>query len=125
MKIPIPKNEDIFENYIKVYEKIEEEHLQDLKGHFIKFITCQNGSRIMQIALYNSSYIVIEAILNEIENNINELLVDAYANYFIQKFYEFLKLDHRLFFLEKVKIFNYLITFLILIKIIRFKFNKI
>jgi len=57
----------------------------------------------MQIALSNSSYIVLETILHEIENNLKELLVDAYANYFIQRFYEFLKLDHRLFFLEKVK----------------------
>ena len=57
----------------------------------------------MQIALSNSSYIVLETILHEIENNLKELLVDAYANYFIQRFYKFLKLDHRLFFLEKVK----------------------
>ncbi len=65
-------------------------------------ITCQNGSRIMQIALANSSYKVIEQILRDIENKLNELMVDPYANYFCQKFYEYLKLDHRLIFLDKV-----------------------
>jgi len=56
----------------------------------------------MQIALTNSSYKVIQQIMREIENQLNELMIDPYANYFCQKFYEFLKLDDRLEFLEKV-----------------------
>lgn len=74
-----------------------------MKGSFLSLITSQNGSRIMQLALGNSSYVVIEHIMREIENQLNELMVDPYANYFCQKFYEYLKLDDRLVFLEKVK----------------------
>lgn len=96
--------EDIFENQIKINEKIEEIHLEELKGSFLGLIICQNGSRIMQLALGNSSYVVIEHIMREIEDKLNELMVDQYANYFCQKFYEYLKLDDRLVFLEKVKI---------------------
>lgn len=94
--------DEILENKIKLYEKIEEEDLYDLKGSFLGLITCQNGSRIMQIILGNSSYIVIQNIMREIELKLNELMVDPYANYFCQKLYEFLKLDDRLEFLEQV-----------------------
>jgi len=100
---PKAKLEELIETKIKTFEKIEEEDLDELKGNFLSLITCQNGSRIMQIALANSSYKVIEQILKEIENKLNELMVDPYANYFCQKFYEYLKLDDRLFFLESVK----------------------
>ena len=58
----------------------------------------------MQIALGNSSYKVIEQIMREIEDTLHELMIDPYANYFCQKFYEYLKLDDRLVFMEKVEI---------------------
>jgi len=40
--------------------------------------------------------------MREIEAKLNELMVDPYANYFCQKFYEYLNLDDRLDFLDKV-----------------------
>jgi hypothetical protein len=50
--------------------------------------------------------------LNEIENDLKELLIDPYANYFIQKFYEYLKLNDRLIFLDKVNRFILIKKFL-------------
>lgn len=101
------KVDEIIETKIKVNEKIEEEDLEDLKGSFLRLITCQNGSRIMQITLGNSNYKVIQQIMREIEVKLNELMVDPYANYFCQKLYEYLKLDDRLEFLDKVNLFSF------------------
>jgi hypothetical protein len=59
----------------------------------------------MQITLPNSSYKIIQQIMSEIKSKFNELMIDPYANYFCQKFYEYLKLDDRLVFLEMVFLF--------------------
>ena len=45
---------------------------------------------------------IMKQIMREIEAKLNELMVDPYANYFCQKFYEYLNLDDRLDFLDKV-----------------------
>jgi len=116
---PKHKLEELIETKIKTYEKIDVEDLNELKGNFLNLITCYNGSRIMQKALAYSSYKIIHQILKEIEHKLNELMVDPYANYFCQKFYEYLNLDDRLIFLERVRIINYVFF---LIKYFDFKF---
>jgi hypothetical protein len=70
-----------------------------LKGNFLKIAKSQNGSRILQKALGKSSQQILSIIFEEIKTDIHELMVDSYANYFCQRFYEFLEQNQKIEFL--------------------------
>jgi len=93
--------EDALKN-IKASNKINKENIKSLRGKFVKILKSQNGSRILQTSLKNDSYMIIKTIFNEVEDSLNELIVDSYANYFCQRLYEHLKSQDRIIFLKKV-----------------------
>jgi hypothetical protein len=78
------------------------EDLTILAGNFFKIITSQNGSRILQKSLCNTSPEILSIIFHEVSNRIHDLMTDSYANYFCQIFYGFLDLKSKLLFLEQI-----------------------
>jgi hypothetical protein len=65
-------------------------------------IKSQNGSRILQKALNKTHQDILSIIFFEIQDYLQELMIDSYANYFCQRFYDFLQLKEKLIFLTKV-----------------------
>lgn len=63
----------------------------------------QNGSRILQKALKNTDKNIISQMYSELKGNISNLLIDPYANYFIQKFFNFINENERIEFLKELK----------------------
>jgi hypothetical protein len=95
--------DDVLENRVKLYEKIEEEYLPVFRGNFLKILRSQSGSRILQRALNKTSQQILSIIFEEIKNDVHELMVDLYANYFCQRFYDFLTQSEKIEFLFFVK----------------------
>jgi hypothetical protein len=93
----------MLETRLKVYEKVDEECLKVFKNNFLNIIKSQNGSRVLQKSLRKTSKDVILQIFKEINNSLQELLVDSYANYFCQRFYDFLEISQRIEFLFLIK----------------------
>jgi hypothetical protein len=93
----------MLETRLKVYEKVDEECLKVFKNNFLNIIKSQNGSRVLQKSLIKTSKDVILQIFKEIKNSLQELLVDSYANYFCQRFYDFLEISQRIEFLFLIK----------------------
>jgi hypothetical protein len=77
--------------------------LATLTGNFFKVLTSQNGSRILQKSLNNSSAEIIGIIFSEVSSRINELMIDPYANYFCPIFYGFLDFNNKLIFLDEIR----------------------
>jgi hypothetical protein len=96
---------EIVENKIKMHEKVDEETYYILKGNFKSIIRTQNGSRILQKALNKTNTEILSLIFYEIQDILNELMVDSYANYFCQRFYDYLDLKEKTVFLYIVKHF--------------------
>ena len=90
------------ENRIKKEECISLENYELLKGKFLKVISSQLGSRILQNYISNSPQEVIVQIFDEIKKHISDLIVDQYGNYFCQKFFTCLPNENRVEFLEMV-----------------------
>lgn len=97
--------DEVMEHKIKIDECINEETYEILKGKFSKCITSQLGSRILQAFISKSKKEIIEKIFDEIKNDMNELIIDQYGNYFCQKFFFTLSNENRIVFLEMVKYF--------------------
>lgn len=113
---PIIEMEEILENKVRITEKVDEESLHCLKGNFLKIVKSQNGSRILQKALNKTHSSIFSIIFEEIKGSLADLLVDSYANYFCQKFYDFLNNAEKIEFLTLVRLHQSLIfTILILI----------
>lgn len=96
-----PNNEDLNPN---IYAKKEENKSSKnfMKEKFLSLIKTQNGSRLLQNSLANRPYEFLKNILVEMKDNLSELLIDPYANYFCPKFYGLLQLDDRILFLNQV-----------------------
>jgi hypothetical protein len=104
--VPIKYNEydEILELQIKPRELISQEVYDILKGRFYKVLITQNGSRVLQLALKNTSYSILAKIFYEILSEIHNLMTNSYANYFCQKFYTLLRTEERCEFLSEVMI---------------------
>ncbi len=102
--MPIKYNayDEILELQIKPKELITEEVYNILKERFYKVLITQNGSRVLQLALKNTSYSILANIFYEILPNINNLMTNSYANYFCHKFYAILNTEERCQFLLQV-----------------------
>lgn len=94
--------EDILENKIKQDQYINEENYESLKGSFLKIINSHSGSRVLQSCITKTNKDIIIQIFIEIENNLSELIVNQYGNYFCQKFFTCLPFTYRIKFLESV-----------------------
>jgi hypothetical protein len=58
---------------------------------------------VLQKSLNKTSKDILLEIFQEIKTSLQELLVDSYANYFCQRFYDYLELSQRLEFLNIIK----------------------
>jgi hypothetical protein len=92
------------ERMLSISEKIDEKLFSRLKGNFISIIKTQNGSRVFQKYLKNTSSLILRSIFNEIRYDLNDLIIDPYANYFCQKFFGFLEQQEKLIFLKEVNL---------------------
>jgi hypothetical protein len=90
------------ERLLAIADRIDEKLFTRLKGNFISIIKTQNGSRVFQKYLKNTSSLILRSIFNELRYELNELMIDPYANYFCQKFFGFLEQVERLIFLKEV-----------------------
>jgi hypothetical protein len=95
-------------NAIKNFKDDEKWNFYELlKGNFIKLAKRKNGSKFLQtFCKYDQS--INSKIFNELFFDIPGLMTDVYANYFIQEFYGFLKLEDKIKFLSQVR--NHIIT---------------
>lgn len=84
-------------------EKVDEESVIHLKGNFLKIVKSQNGSRILQKSLNKTNSHILSVIFEEIKFSLPELMVDPYANYFCQRFYDFLEQQEKVEFLNIIK----------------------
>ena len=75
---------------------------QLLKGKFIPLMKTQQTSRILQFYLDQTNEDIIHLIFLEIANDVEELILDIYANYFCLKIFYFLNQDDRMIFLNNI-----------------------
>jgi hypothetical protein len=94
------------ERVISINDKIDDILFKSIRANFINIIRTQNGSRIFQKYLKNTSVNIISAIFSELKGNLKTLITDLYANYFCQKFFGFLEKKERVRFLQEVIRFN-------------------
>ena len=95
--------DEILEKNVRVKGKIDFDAHLIFKGNYLKILTSQNGSRVLQKALSNTILEIINEIFLEIGEQIPELMVDSYANYFCQKFYSYLEFENKIKFLTFMK----------------------
>lgn len=93
------------ENILKVVDRIDESLFLKLRDNFLTIIKTQNGSRVFQKYLKNTSPEIIHLIFLEIKGKLFEILVNSYANYFCQKFFGFINREDRHQFITEVLIF--------------------
>lgn len=91
------------ENVISNSEKIDEEKYRIMKGNFLKIIRTQNGSRLLQKTIKKTNKDILGCILDEILIHVPNLIVDPYANYFCQKFFNSLKSNDKLRWLNQIR----------------------
>ena len=96
--------DEILDLSIRKKEQIEEDVYQKLKGNFFKVITSQNGSRVLQKALQNTETSILVRIFEEIKENVHQIMIDSYGNYFCQRFFSYLNKENRIIFLKHVNI---------------------
>jgi hypothetical protein len=95
--------DEILERNVRPKEKLDSDTYEKLKGNFLKVVTSQNGSRVLQKALHNTEPIYISRIFEEIHSELGNLMVDPYANYFCQKFFGMLNSEQRKIFLNVIR----------------------
>jgi hypothetical protein len=75
------------ERILSINDKIDDSLFKSLRGNFINIIRTQNGSRLFQKYLRNTSVNIIAAIFMEMQGKFKYLIMDMYANYFYQRFF--------------------------------------
>lgn len=98
--------DEILDISVRKKEMVEESVYEVLKGKFLKVITSQNGSRVLQKALKETDKAILSKIFQEIKERLPELMTDMYANYFCQRFFSFLNDEERIEFLSQVKVID-------------------
>ena len=73
-----------------------------LKGKFIPLMKTQQTSRILQFYLDQTNEEIIHLIFMEFANELEELILDIYANYFCLKIFYFLNQEDRMLFLYNI-----------------------
>ena len=73
-----------------------------LKGKFIPLMKTQQTSRILQFYLDQTNEEIIHLIFMEFSNELEELILDIYANYFCLKIFYFLNKEDRMLFLYNI-----------------------
>lgn len=63
--------------------------LEDLRGCYVEFSRDQYGSRFLQREMEVAGSAVLQLVFEEVLPVISNLMVDAYGNYVVQKFFDF------------------------------------
>lgn len=108
MKIKKSKNLSVqIETYLTELEKylqyigfINYNIFNNIKQRLCHLIKTQSGSRILQNYLQSTPQQIIHLLYNEINEKLNSLLLDPYANYFCLKLFCFLNVNDRLSFIS-------------------------
>lgn len=76
--------------------------VMDYKGQIPTFAKTQQGSKYLQRVLAKASPDVLEFIVVEVGDDLHELMVDSYGNYFCQKLLQSSSSKQRLYLLQKL-----------------------
>ena len=74
-----------------------------VKGKFLNIIKSQKGSKIFQKYLKTTHCDILHQIFLELNNNLEELITDNYANYFCKRFFTYLSQKDRIDFLKQIE----------------------
>ena len=74
-----------------------------IKGKFLSIIKNHKGSKIFQKHLKNTHSDILHQIFVELNQNLEELITDPYANYFCKKFFTYLNQKDRIDFLKIIE----------------------
>ena len=74
-----------------------------IKGTFINIIKNQKGSKIFQKYLKSTHSDILHQIFIELKPNLEEIIKDSYANYFVKRFFTFLNQKDRIEFLISIE----------------------
>jgi len=83
--------------------KIDYYIYNSLKGKFITIIKSHKGSKIFQKYIKQTHCDILHQIYLELNNNLEELITDPYANYFCKKFFIYLSQKDRIDFLKQIE----------------------
>lgn len=82
-----------------------DKNVLDYKGQIVAFAKNQQGSKYLQRVLAKASPDILEFIVVEVGDNLHELMVDSYGNYFCQKLLQSSSSKQRLYLLKKISPF--------------------
>ena len=74
-----------------------------IKGTFINIIKNQKGSKIFQKYLKTTHSDILHQIFVELKPNLEDIITDSYANYFVKRFFTFLNQKDRIDFLISIE----------------------
>ena len=74
-----------------------------IKGKFLNIIKNHKGSKIFQKYLKSTHSDILHQIFVELNQNLEELITDPYANYFCKKFFTYLNQKDRIDFLKGIE----------------------
>ncbi len=74
-----------------------------IKGNFINIIKNHKGSKIFQKYLKYTHSDILHQIFVELSQNLEDLITDSYANYFIKRFFTYLNQKDRIDFLKGIE----------------------
>ena len=74
-----------------------------IKGKFLTIIKNHKGSKIFQKHLKNTHSDILHQIFIELNQNLEELITDPYANYFCKRFFTYLNQKDRIDFLKIIE----------------------
>lgn len=90
-------------NMLIQYNKFTFEIYMKLKGTFVSLIKSQQTSRVCQFYIEQSPNEVVHLIFTELADQLPQLLLDPYANYFCLKLFFYLNYNDRTIYLKKVR----------------------
>jgi len=89
-------------NVLMTEDMIENFKLDDHLGHLVEFAKTYNGSRLLQKFFPRANQNEVEHVINEIEDHIDELMLDPYANYMFQTLAQSCSADQRFRLLQEI-----------------------
>jgi len=90
--VSTPLTEDMIENFA----------LEDYQGRLVEFAKTYNGSRVLQRFFPRANQQEVEIVINEIQDDIEGLMLDPYANYMFQTLAQSCSSEQRYHLLQKI-----------------------
>ena len=79
------------------------EFYKNYRGQFFSLSLSQKGSKMLQDYITIFPAKILSKIFNEIKNNLPELIISTYGNYFSRMLYLYVNFEEKLFYLNKIK----------------------